>query len=266
MTCIEFEALLQAFLDEGAFDDEVDGLRAHRETCAACRESWDRARLLADAIVAWREDLPDVDLVDSTLAAHFAAFPEARTVDPGPEIHRVVPSCVMPSRVMPSRVNPNSAPKARRTIAAIVSALALVVVAAVLTRKEGAAPEVAIGPKVTIGPEVAIGKRTKETRQQSRAVPAALPPAEEPNERPDQADVAYGPLARTAAGAIEEFAWMMLPARPMPVGPNDTDEESGSPRSLLEGWQRQLRPIGQSVGDTFDFLREVGRAPDDRRT
>jgi hypothetical protein len=79
----------------------------------------------------------------------------------------------------------------------------------------------------------------------------------------NQAGAAYGTLARSAAGAIEEFAWIMIPGRPM--SPADAENDPAEGR-WIDGLQHQLQPIGKSLGDAFDFLWEVGRPPDDTRT
>ena len=233
MTCIEFESVLQTCLDRGVFDEVVDELREHRETCGACRENWDQARLLADAIVVWREQTPEVDLVDATLSAHFASQAAPQAIESIPAVRPAAP-----------RSRPAAA------IAALASLAALVVVSVLLARRDASAP-----------PSIAVTRTTE-----GHTGPAVDPASEDREERPvllDQADATYGNLARTAAGAIEEFAWMMKPA---PAIPPAADEAPATPRSWIDGMQRQLRPIGRSVGDTFDFLWEVGRPPDDNRT
>src|SRR5947207_2270314 len=63
MNCTEFEERLQHALDEGRTLDAAD-LADHAAHCAACRTVWDEFRTLADAVVLWRAQVPQVDLAD----------------------------------------------------------------------------------------------------------------------------------------------------------------------------------------------------------
>ena len=80
----------------------------------------------------------------------------------------------------------------------------------------------------------------------------------------DQAQVAYHDLAQKAAGALDEVAMFV---RPLSQG-NTPDSEPRSEKGTgwIDGLQHQLKPIGRSLDDAFDFLWQAGQLADPSKT
>jgi anti-sigma factor RsiW len=60
-TCSHIEALLPAYLEQDLPDADVARVRAHVQTCAACRESLAAFTALEQSLVSRRAEVPPVD-------------------------------------------------------------------------------------------------------------------------------------------------------------------------------------------------------------
>ena len=240
MNCAEFELELNRVLDRRALDD-LGALQLHTATCAGCRQSLEQSRWLMEAITVWRAAVPEVDLADAVALAC------SEEVDVRTE------SVVRPASVVTARLTESpfgTAVSTRRpwavysTLAALAASLLVAIL--LISDRPGAPTEPGNGAVVQEGSPS--GGRTDEAEL------ALL----------GQAGDAYGRIARSAAGALEEFAVIVIPgagttaSRRQPV-----DSTEGR---LSDGLPHQLQPIGRSLGDALDFLWEVGTPPADSRT
>jgi hypothetical protein len=240
MNCVEFEAALQRGLDQGVLGDD-ESLQGHCRTCSACRKSWDRARLLAEAIVAWRAALPEVSLVESVAAAR-AARSAVDTVDALDEQLFAPPLAINAPMAKRNR----SSLGRRRSWLAIAAGVAAIVAVAVMLPTRQTPPETSDVARIE-------SPSPRETIRLSDVPHDATLQVE-------RADAVYDALASTAAGALEEFAWIVVPQ------PAADDQRNSSGEMWLDGLQRELRPIGQSLGDALDFLWEAGEGLENSRT
>jgi hypothetical protein len=81
----------------------------------------------------------------------------------------------------------------------------------------------------------------------------------------DQAQVAYHELAEKAAGALDEVAIMFV----RPRSPGDRPDSlslSVKGTGWIDGLQDQLKPVGRSLDDAFDFLWQAGQSADPSKT
>src|SRR6185295_5893192 len=69
----------------------ASGLREHCRTCDDCRAAWERGRILADAIASWRDEFPEVDLVEAVVTAHLQPEAELPVAAVLPLVDRAVP-------------------------------------------------------------------------------------------------------------------------------------------------------------------------------
>lgn len=255
MNCADFESLLQQHLDRDLILND-EAFRAHSESCRSCRVAWDQARLLADAIGAWRDQLPDVDLVDAVIAAHDltrAEMPRGILSRGILAVTSVTHPEPVPQRSLPASATPGtSLPATKRQLRYLLTASVVAVLA-------GAAFLLLRNPLRTTEQEPSIA-----THAQPDAPPAGTPAIGE-NEVAlvHQATAAYDSLAQSAAGALEEFASIVIPARD---AASAAPQKSAENDRWIDGLQDQLRPIGESLGDAFDFLWEAGQAPENSRT
>lgn len=227
MNCVEFEAELQRGFDRRTPAD-ADALHEHRRTCESCRASWARARLLADAIAAWRVDIPDVDLVAAVAAARNSdQDSEGDTRDTEPPYR--LANCALPPRNA-------SAPARSRTVRAlaVIAAIgaAIIAVPVVLT-PEGAQQAGRVGVSSDTSPRPIAVAPSRGGGRDEAPIDAAM--------------TAYDTFTKGAAGALEEFAWTMIPVPSAEKPPDDG-------REWIDGLEQQLRPIGQGLDEAVDFL------------
>jgi hypothetical protein len=78
---------------------------------------------------------------------------------------------------------------------------------------------------------------------------------------PEAAGEVYYGLAQKAAGALGEVTVFVMPGASPPMM-NPRDERPDRPTDWIGGLQHQLRPIGRSLDDAFDFLWQAGEAAD----
>src|SRR5579862_502080 len=69
MNCAEFESRLNDDFDVATTASQAPELLEHTAQCASCRDVWERFRLLADGIGAWRQATPEVDLAPAVVFA-----------------------------------------------------------------------------------------------------------------------------------------------------------------------------------------------------
>jgi hypothetical protein len=89
----------------------------------------------------------------------------------------------------------------------------------------------------------------------------AIPVADRAAALPEAARDVYYDLAQKAAGAIGEVTVFVMPgSSPQMMTPGDHRPEART--DWIGGLQHQLRPIGRSLDDAFDFLWQAGEAAD----
>lgn len=255
MNCADFESLLQQQMDRDLILND-EPFRAHFQVCPSCRAAWDQARLLADAIGAWRDQVPDVDLVDAVIAAHALSSVEHSRAELSRENLALA---TLPDRTPAAPCSvPASAPNRASTRRAARQPryfLAASLVAVLV----GTACLILNNPLRHSEPERSIANHMPEWESSSGAVAVG----EHEVALVNQATAAYDSLAQSAAGALEEFASIVIPARDAAsVAPHKPAENE----RWIDGLQDQLRPIGESLGDAFDFLWEAGQAQENSRT
>lgn len=246
MNCVEFESELQRGLDRGSLGDE-GALQGHLRTCEACRESWDRTRLLIEAISAWRLELPDVTLIEAVVAARESGrLPEV--ADPSDE--ELLRPVALTDSLMgrPAKSGLVASLRSRRAWFALATGVAAVVAAAVFLPP--GAPQQPLDPDLV--------------QRESKSEPPGIPQFDpQPSINPrGPVDPEFSPLARSAVGVLEDFAWVVTPA---PVAADD-QRNAGEGELWIDSLQHQLRPIGKSLGDALDFLWEVGERADNSQT
>jgi predicted anti-sigma-YlaC factor YlaD len=79
--CERIEALLPSFVEGGLEDGEAAGVRAHLESCAACRESLAAYAMIEESLVSRRTEVPAVESFLPDISA-LAAGAKARTPEP----------------------------------------------------------------------------------------------------------------------------------------------------------------------------------------
>lgn len=248
MNCAEFEFELQTQLDRRSLSLEKH-VDEHLQTCDLCRETWNRNRLLIDAISDWREQVPDADLVDAVVAIHLAgpASGKVRTATKADNSARPATSERLPRPGITGRISA-SPRRGRWALAALTSGLgALVTVFSYLS--PGHLPDSRTNTMVTTRAAIEISKLSAEDRERALL---------------NHAGAAYKSLATGAAGVLEDFASIVLPVR-LPDGAGDPDVIDATGDRLIDGLPHPLRPIGQGLGDAFDFLWEAGQESQNSR-
>jgi hypothetical protein len=247
MTCAEFEAQLQRQLDSRTPWPEKQ-IPEHAQTCEACRDNWNRTRLLADAIIAWREQSSAADLVEAVVAMHAAGRGRAdglATDLPEPVVRQAAPSGV-PARANNRQIK-DSPRRGRWALAAGMAGLVALV--AISTFLQNAPPR---------------GQSAGNVARSGSRIGATVPTVEERElALLYDADAAYNSLASSAAGALEGIASIVIPVHPT----DGTGEETApSGERLIDSLPHPLRPLGQGLGDAFDFLWEAGKESQNSRT
>jgi hypothetical protein len=76
----------------------------------------------------------------------------------------------------------------------------------------------------------------------------------------------YFDLAQRAAGALGQMSMLVLPAaaREREAAPPPPRDESPAARSAgwIDDFERELKPVGRSLGNAFDFLWRAGESAD----
>jgi hypothetical protein len=264
MNCAEFVARMNDQFAGSGLQGEAD-LADHRAHCQSCHARWEEFILLSDAIGAWRRETPDVDLVPAVVAAlghsDYVASAESRT---------------------DSRF-PMAVPERRRRLPAlaIVGGAAVLFVVAMLNvgrpvrqppnpvaqTRFGHHDPAAQNPSVSspIGndegrPGAATSNRSvhggDSTPQHTRSLPAQV----------ETDRVAYLELAQRAAGALGQMTMLVLPDQFRPPDSPQVNATQELPLQGTSGWmddvEDQLKPVGRSLGNAFDFLWRAGESVD----
>jgi hypothetical protein len=254
MNCTEFEERLNEHFDAtqnprggrlgaGASAD----LAEHAGECETCRALSERFQLLADCLGVWREQIPEVDLTEAVMAAHRL---QSTAAGPMPAAQSPAAGGIGSSRVI-----------RRRGLWLAVGSLTAIAVFALLV------PWLArVVTQPVPRPEVARARdgRIEDSAIAARSEEQVKDSALEPDPVLDQAQVAYHDLAQKAAGALDEVAMFVRPLSPG----NRPYSEPGSQKGAgwIDGLQHQLKPIGRSLDDAFDFLWQAGQSADPSKT
>jgi hypothetical protein len=246
MNCAEFESELQRQLDYGLVGDD-DRIREHCESCLTCRETWEGARLLSDSIAVWREQVPEVDLVEAVVAAQAQAIASHEVIPASSEVESAVQHGKRNRDLVGGGAGPirDFSPRDRHGLFAAAAGLAALIAVSVL------GPSSHVGPPDKVAPAVVHAKTPIRSRGPTNEV-ALL----------NHAGAAYDTLTKSAVGAIEEFAWIVIPIRltESATGPGDADGH------WTDGLQHQWQPFQESLDEVLDFLREGGDTPANSRT
>jgi|GEM_PF-4503104 hypothetical protein len=253
MNCADFQTRL---------DDDFNGSRTcqapdlieHAAHCATCRATLDGFRLLAEGIGAWRDETPDADLATAVV------FALRQPLQPTPE------------SVTAQRRLEGFHRRTRRSPAFVITgAAALLIVATlliVLRPRAQSERAVAIIPPAHENLATANGQRHDEDRSANGHSAAAV--SDDTGARQDvaQADepasetVPYYDLAQRAAGAFGQMTMLVLPANAAESVPSSAVK--GPPTDRSAGWmdefERELKPVGRSLGNAFDFLWRAGES------
>lgn len=179
MTCDEFELRLDEALDRREPLSAAE-FAPHMAKCSACQRAFEGAKLLSEAIVASRANLPRIDLADRVLEWKQAEV-RPQSVDP------------WASRRVSFRI----------TAAAVTAVAMLVILGLQFARQPPAQPPVA---RTTPAPRVVEGPRVAQT-----PVPREEPPQVEVDELVETAKTAYLALAQDAAHTLRDAAAVIVP-------------------------------------------------------
>jgi len=258
MNCAEFESRLNDEFDVARAGHAPD-LLEHKAQCAACREVWEQFRLLADGIGAWRLAIPDVDLATAVVFAlnqTTAAAPYATKI----EVARPAIARQRPSR----HVSAAGVIAGAAACLIVASLLALLRSGALLTRPAAQDPT-RQGDLVTSHDNRQTEDRSAQT---SSAHDAGRAPqvAELNASQPDADRAVYYDLAQRAAGAWGQMSLLALPSKPAQNEAASVPPVEGPPAAPSSGWidefERELQPVGRSLGNAFDFLWRAGESAD----
>jgi hypothetical protein len=269
MNCTDFERCLHDRFGSSRISEPPE-LAEHAGLCAECRATLDHFRLLADSLPVWRDQIPDVDLTGAVMKA-WQSTPEVfDTIPAGESVrsHPARPASPAPSPMAstagivarPFPYRSHGLRSRRRQWLVAGSLLATVVAAIIATRQLQDAPLPVPGTGIAKQGSAAI--ETAHNAQQEIETPDAVTP---PMMAPDPVRAPYYDLAQKAAGALGEmtvFVTSGSAAAKMPPPGAIPEETTG----WIDGLQHQLRPIGRSLDDAFDFLWQAGQSADSSKT
>ena len=252
MNCTDFERHLNDLFGAAGLPHAAE-TPSHATQCPRCRETWERFRLLHEATDLWRKQTPEVDL--SRAVVRSLSLPQSRLA-PGDKID----SHSSRSAARDARAAERAARGGfredfslrRRTLLATLAAATLLFALGLawqFWRNEPAG-----------------GKMARRVDPVADPAPRELDPqrAGLPDAEPDLPDPApYRDLVQQATGALGDVAAFVMP------GSNRSMPRAGEARTSadwIDGLQHQLRPIGRSLEDAFDFLWQAGESADRTRT
>lgn len=259
MNCDEFQSELERQLDAGLIVDN-HRMREHCQICSACGEAWEGARLLADSIVAWRGQIPEVDLAEAVVAAyaHSLSPDVAHPLHRGERGRGLAPN---------SSGFLNSQRVRRRTalyaVATCVGALIGIALLAPSNDRDAPPPADSIVAVPRLDPPIPAAAPVHSTgtvNPFTGPIPAVAPTDELALLK---AGAAYETFTNSAVGALEEFAWIVIPIR---LTESATEAGEVSPARWIDSLQDHLQPFQQGLDDALDFLREAGDSPENSRT
>jgi hypothetical protein len=265
MTCTDFEALLDEQFGPALLRNDP-ALVEHAAACGDCRARFDAHRLLADALVDWREQTPDVDLTAAVMAGL-----EPQSVQPASP-HGSVAAGTLPAARSAMSTAERRPPARLRTLrkstiavldrsrrSLVAAALALTALVAVVSLAPALrdfsrpADSVVIGPRANFGPAPQLSDRDVP-RNQNPLI------ARTDNAR-IEAPAPYSGLVQLAAGAWDEVTLLVTPES-KDTAPPDHSPPSNTKDGWIDGLQHQLKPIGKGLDNAFDFLWQAGQSGD----
>ena len=277
MLCADFDDRLNDACDISAASVAPD-LAEHAASCAACRANWEGHRLLSDCIVAWRQDVPEVDLTDAVIFA--LRQPVDITSHISSAAAKTDASGLQLSGSTISTISNRSADTSRRAkrrtwlLAAVSGGVALSIGVALLPVLRPSAQfttPVAVVPfGATDGAGARAGARdgaipgevANSQNETTQLELALLEPNRLEQSRADTDRVPYFDLAQRAAGALGQITLLVLPGNEV-TPPDATAEPSAEVRTgWMDEFQRELKPVGRSLGNAFDFLWRAGESAD----
>jgi hypothetical protein len=273
MNCTEFEDRLHDQFDaaprtrEAGFGLSMSADAArHAVECETCRGLYERFQLLADCLGAWREQIPVVDFAEAVVRAHVAQSADAGPLEPGdPSAGDGLPpvsslSCAQTSAGKAGRSGHSRSNLVRRhrlwLVAASLTAVATLTI--VVSKSRQLPPD--LPPLIAHAPDGQVSDRDTDAGPEERLEARADDPARDAGD----AGVPYYELAQKAAGALDEVAMFMAPGAA--ASGDDSERRVGKGSGWIDGLQHQLKPIGRSLDDAFDFLWQAGQSADPSKT
>jgi hypothetical protein len=280
MNCLDFESRLNDELDSSSAELSPE-LLEHRAQCAACCAAWERFRLLSDGISAWRQATPDVDLAPAVV---FALRQSTETVPPAAGI---AANPLADSLQCPKRRVPVWAVAAAAACLVVASLLAVVRPGALSTRPVAQVP--AHQGELTASHDNRQGEDrpskdhfeaglsdTSPSEKKADSTPRVAglhspvlqsPALDSPalnSQGPETDRAAYYDLAQRTAGALGQMSMLVLPSVPAKSDAALPAENSApaDPSGWIDEFERELKPVGRSLGNAFDFLWRAGESAD----
>ena len=237
MNCADFASRLNDEFD-GSDTPPTADLVDHAAQCASCRATWEGFRLLSDCIGAWRQETPEVDLAPAVVFALNQSAPRS------PEQPEIAP-----------RQSSVSRPRSRYTSRARAQAVAAALLIAallfpVLRRSAILTPPVAqttAFPGDSVPVDVVV-QHDQGTRQLATQL--------------DPDHVPYYDLAQRAAGALGQMTMLVLRDEAAPPFHHEEPPADGQAAGWMDDVGRELKPVGRSLGNAFDFLWRAGESAD----
>lgn len=253
LNCNEFEQRLRESIESRERLDRAD-LLDHAKTCGVCRAIWEREVMLDRVIPAWRERVPQADLVEPVLAQ--LAFGK-RLADTLPVSHESGPkradSLSRPAVPRRRRVRPTDTDKRHkhqrgsRPAAVGVLALAatvLFLVAQPLLRPAGQQLVQSDATRII----VATARGPVENGIHGRAKPQSLPGEAR----------AYGPA--NLAVADHQASDGIVLVSPVEFSATNVEAAEIGLEQLptwVNAWGRELEPIRDNLSSAIDLLLDV---------
>lgn len=273
MNCSEFETQLDEQFAASRLTESRD-LAEHAAQCVDCQTRWAQYRLLAESIVVWRDQTPEADLVESVIAAR-QIFTDCCDSDENRDLAAVSRALIESRSAQAAAAATHTAAQqsrrmpARLPVLASLAALLLVTIAVwFLREKPSTAPTAA--NQSSDGAPVATN-RTEATDPSALNRLASASRMDGPGREGSEPQLApelapYSTLVQMARSAFSEATVLILPdAMATRMAPREAPSpENGStePDGWIDGLQQQLRPVGRSLGNAFDFLWQAGQSVD----
>lgn len=274
MNCNDFESQLDEQF-AASRPTESRELAEHAAQCVECRSRWEGYRLLADSIVVWREQTPEADLIESVMAARqilddccddssenrglAAVSGAARAACSAPAVAETRP------RGAWHRGRMGNLP----AIAGVAALLCVGMTIWLLREGPPAAQQAAIlataGNQGQAAADPATQKRERVASTSASAPGGADEPAPGSSAPPELAP--YSSLVQMATSALSEATVLLMPGTtgsrmPALEPPGREPGTAAEAEGWIDGLQDQLRPVGRSLGNAFDFLWQAGQSMD----
>lgn len=263
MNCVEFENHLNEQFGCAGLAPHADAaveLAEHAGDCPACRAIWEQYRLLSESIDVWLEHVPEVDLTGAVVSAEHARRVMSVELSPPVAGHGSAQGN-RSIKWLPRTTFAGTGPAFRSVCLATGLLVALAATAFILSGRHdqnAMLPNELAGsaPSREVAPVRLPGKSGQPSSAERRAQHRA--------NAPELAPAGYFALAQEAAGALGDAVASVVPRStpPMPPAEPAPAESAG----WIDGLEHQLKPIGRSLGNAFDFLWQAGEAADGSRT